>query len=169
MIKNKKQYIALMKSVKILKENIFDTERLIDQSDIKQRLQLSAFKRDFVKYLKEIEDYEYLISKNLDKLEFDSFRDDMNKAIMSFRIASKVTQKQLAEEMFIQEQQIQRYEQFDYLKSSFERILQLLDVLGVQIILKKEFQNRPSISSDADLNHASEILRKRKQILLVSE
>lgn len=143
MIRNKKQYTALLEDVRHLKDNVEDLESIIKKDEnVKPelKLQLSDFKRLLSRYKKEIDEYERLISDNLSILEFDSSKDDMNQAIMSFRIASKYTQKQIAQLMYIQEQQIQRYEQQDYLSASFERILQLLEALGVQLILKKEFK-----------------------------
>ncbi len=141
MIKNQKQYTQLSKELKELTQNIQDLEIVIrDAREVapELQLQLSDFRRLLLKGEKELVEYKRLVSEELNELEFDSLKDDdMNKAIMSFRIASKLTQKQIAEMMYIQEQQIQRYEQQDYLSASFERVLQLLEALDVQMILRK--------------------------------
>lgn len=92
----------------------------------------------------------------------------MNEAIISYRIASKITQKELAERMYIQQQQIQRYEQKDYLNVDFERILQLLDVLNVQLILKKERGNT-LLKRTSDMDRINEIVKYNKYILEIEE
>jgi transcriptional regulator with XRE-family HTH domain len=56
-----------------------------------------------------------------------------------------LTQKDLAVKLEIQEQQIQRYEQNDYLTASFERIIQILNTLEVEVALKKEFSKETKI------------------------
>lgn len=170
MIKNKKQYTALIKEVEILNDHINDLEKLsLSDKNIKPelKLQLNDFKRLLKKYEQDIKEYEHLTSPNLKVLEFDSSKNDMNKAIMSFRIASQYTQKRIAELMYIQEQQIQRYEQQDYLSAGFERILQLLEALGVQIILKKEFKQFDFIlPADNDrINELSEKIKLKKQVV----
>ena len=108
MIKNKKQYTMMKKQLEELLTNIWDIKEILQkENNIPLRLQLGTFERGLVKLQKELEEYEKLTSKSLSCLEFDSFKDDMNKAIISFRIASDISQKKLAAEMFIQEQQIQ--------------------------------------------------------------
>lgn len=169
MIKNKKQYTAMRKQWEALIEEIRDAKSILEcGSNAELRLQLGAFERGLVKLQDELEEYEKLTSKSLSWLEFDSFKDDMNKAIMSFRIASGISQKKLAEEMFIQEQQIQRYEQTDYLSASFERILQLLEALGVRMILKKDFKQDILKATPAKVWQLNEEIKKRGRILQIA-
>lgn len=51
------------------------------------------------------------------------------------RLAKNMSQKELAEKLGIQEQQIQRYEQDDYTKASWSRILEVHSALGLEIKL----------------------------------
>ncbi|MCD8182560.1 MAG: helix-turn-helix domain-containing protein [Bacteroides sp.] len=171
-IRNKKQYTATLKQLQSLLEDIADTEQILKQrpEDIQLKLQLSTFKKGAKKLQNIMDEYERLTSEQLASLTFDSLKDDMNKAIISFRIASGISQKELAKNMYIQEQQIQRYEQNDYLSASFERILQLLDVLEVQIILRKDF-NKQQIN-DYFSPEQLEINRKvkeRRSLLSIEE
>ena len=92
----------------------------------------------------------------------------MNKAIISFRIASDISQKKLAAEMFIQEQQIQRYEQSDYLSASFERILQLLEALEIRMILRKDFKKDAFKATPANVWELNDKIRKRGSILQIA-
>ncbi|KAA6332982.1 hypothetical protein EZS27_018562 [termite gut metagenome] len=171
MIKNKKQYASIIKEVEVLKNNIRDTEEVLKKDDnASLKLQLSTFKKGLRKLSKEIEEFERLTSGELSALEFNSAKDDMNKAIISFRIASQLTQKELAEKMYIQEQQIQRYEQFDYLTAGFERILQLLEVLDVQMTLKKDFkENRESFIIDKNIWEISSEIIRRGQLMEIGQ
>lgn len=169
MIKNKKQYTALRKQLTELRANIADTAAVVnaDKQDIQSRLQLDAFNRGLMKLQKELEEYEKLTSGSLAWLEFDSLKDDMNKAILSFRIASGISQKELAKEMFIQEQQIQRYEQTDYLSASFERILQLLEALGVRMVLRKDFKREKFQAATSETRDLNDLIREKGRILVI--
>ena len=155
MIKNKKQYTMMKKQLEELLTNIWDIKEILQkENNIPLRLQLGTFERGLV--------------KSLSWLEFDSFKDDMNKAIISFRIASDISQKKLAAEMFIQEQQIQRYEQSDYLSASFERILQLLEALEIRMILRKDFKKDAFKATPANVWELNDKIRKRGSILQIA-
>lgn len=169
MIKNKKQYTAMRKQLDELITEIRDAKSVLQcGSNAELRLQLGTLEKGLVKLQKELEEYEKLTSQSLSWLEFDSFKDDMNKAIMSFRIASGMSQKELAKAMFIQEQQIQRYEQSDYLSAGFERILQLLEALGVRMILRKDFQREIFKEMPANVRKLNDEIKKRGRILQIA-
>ena len=161
MIKNKKQYTMMKKQLEELLTNIWDIKEILQkENNIPLRLQLGTFERGLVKLQKELEEYEKLTSKSLSCLEFDS--------IISFRIASDISQKKLAAEMFIQEQQIQRYEQSDYLSASFERILQLLEALEIRMILRKDFKKDAFKATPANVWELNDKIRKRGSILQIA-
>lgn len=169
MIKNKKQYTAMRKQLDELITEIRDAKSVLQcGNNAELRLQLGTLERGLVKLQKELEEYEKLTSQSLSWLEFDSFKDDMNKAIMSFRIASGMSQKELAKAMFIQEQQIQRYEQSDYLNAGFERILQLLEALGVRMILRKGFQRETFKETPDNVWKLNDEIKKRGRILRIA-
>ncbi len=52
-------------------------------------------------------------------------------ALIKARIAKGLTQKQLAERIGIQEQQVQRYEAADYDTISFDRLITIAQILGI--------------------------------------
>jgi transcriptional regulator with XRE-family HTH domain len=58
---------------------------------------------------------------------------DLPKVLIEARIARNMTQKQLAEKLGMVEQQIQRYEQQDYEKTSLDRLVKIADALGVRL------------------------------------
>ncbi|WP_241217571.1 helix-turn-helix transcriptional regulator [Bacteroides gallinarum] len=152
-------------------EDIKDTEQVLKQNpeEIQLKLQLSTFKKGAKKLQHIMNEYKRLTSDQLTSLTFDSLKDDMNKAIISFRIASGISQKELAKEMYIQEQQIQRYEQNDYLSASFERILQLLEVLEVQIVLKKDFHKQVKEYFSPELLEINNKIKERGTLLNIEE
>lgn len=170
-IRNKKQYTSTLKQLQSLLDDMKDTESVLKQNpeNIQLKLQLSTFKKGYKKLENILDEYKRLTSEQLSSLTFDSLKDDMNKAIISFRIASGISQKELAKEMYIQEQQIQRYEQNDYLSASFERILQLLDVLEVQIILKKDFHKKVKGYFSQEQLEINERVKERGTLLSIEE
>ena len=173
MITNKRQYERAVKSLGDLKEIISEINDVVSkESDapVELKLQLNSSYRQMEKLQKQIKRYETLMSDNLAELEFDSYKDDLNDAIMSFRIASKLTQTKIAELLYVKSQQIQRYERDGYRTMSFERILELLEALDVQLVLRKEF-NKPFnyIIDTSNISHYIDDVNVNKQLLKISE
>jgi transcriptional regulator with XRE-family HTH domain len=145
MIKNQKQAATVQKEIDDLRALLAEMDSISAEQklDFKQQLQYNVWKGRIEDLKVEIEEYEHLTSGDLRVLEVNS--DNLQKAIMSFRIASGLTQKDIADKLEIQEQQIQRYEQNDYLTASFERIIQILNTLEVEVTLKKEFKKQTKV------------------------
>ena len=68
----------------------------------------------------------------------------------------------------LEEQQIQRYEQSDYLSASFERILQLLEALEIRMILRKDFKKDAFKATPANVWELNDKIRKRGSILQIA-
>lgn len=145
MIKNQKQAAIVRKEINELRALLIEMEaKSAEQKlDFKQQLQYNVWQGRIDDLRFEIEEYEHLISNDLRVLEVNT--DNLQKAIVSFRIASGMTQKDIADKLEIQEQQIQRYEQNDYLTASFERIIQILQTLEVEVSLKKKFSKEAKV------------------------
>lgn len=58
---------------------------------------------------------------------------DLPRALISCRIASGMTQRELAQRLALKEQQIQRYEMQDYQGASFSRIADVADAVGIEL------------------------------------
>lgn len=58
---------------------------------------------------------------------------ELPRALISCRIASGMTQKELAERLSLKEQQIQRYEMQSYQGASFARIADVADAVGIEV------------------------------------
>ena len=139
MILNKKQLSAAQKEVEILIEKI---KSLGASNEIRDKMQVYAWKCRVEDLEEEINEFKFL--KDATILEFS--KDNLLKIVMSLRVASGMTQKELAEEIMVQEQQIQRYEQDDYRKASFERIVQILQELSRDIQVKIELKKAKKVS-----------------------
>ena len=145
MIKNQRQAAIVRKEIDDLHALLVELESMSAEQklDFKQKLQYNVWQGRIEDLRIEIEEYDHLTSDDLRVLEVNS--DNLQKAIVSFRIASGMTQKDFADKLEIQEQQIQRYEQNDYLTASFERIIQILHTLEVEVSLKKEFTKETKV------------------------
>jgi HTH-type transcriptional regulator / antitoxin HipB len=81
----------------------------------------------------EISEYEQLKSGNI--LTFSlGLIEDLPTTLIKARIAAGLTQKDLAEKIGVQEQQIQRYESNHYGSASFDRLRTIASALKVEII-----------------------------------
>ncbi len=167
MIKNQKQAAIVKKEIANLQKILADADKT--STDFKQQLQYNIFEGQLSDLLLEIEEYEHLTSNNLESLEIKT--NNLQNAIISFRIASGLTQKEFADKLEIQEQQIQRYEQNDYLTASFERIIQILKTLEVEVTLKKRFNRDTKIKflipekNLPFLNYSIQHVHNRKQLV----
>ncbi len=78
----------------------------------------------------QVEEYEKLKSGVYDKIEFHSF-EQLPVGLIKARIATGLSQKDLAVRLGLKEQQIQRYESENYRTASFSRLLKIIKALGV--------------------------------------
>ena len=133
MIKNSRQ-LALTKNqvqefnttINALEEGTNDTHPLLMQAQ-KNAL---IFQRDDL--LKEIEEYEQLLSGEFAVFDVDNIA-DLPKALIRSRIYLGLTQKDLAEKLGMKEQQIQRYENTEYSSASFSTIVSIIRALDLKI------------------------------------
>jgi HTH-type transcriptional regulator / antitoxin HipB len=80
----------------------------------------------------EIAEYDRLKSGQINKWPIESLQDLPNVMIKA-RIAVGMTQKELAEKIGVQEQQIQRYEANNYRAVGFERLQEVMSALDMRI------------------------------------
>lgn len=90
----------------------------------------------------ELREYERLRSGKVKSRVLSSLL-DLPKALIEGRIASGLTQKQLAQKLSIPEQQIQRYEQTRYGGVTIERLQQVVDALGLTIQKRIDYRAQP--------------------------
>ena len=130
MIKNKKQLTQSKVQLTKLKE-LADKYR--DAINIVDKAQFGSLECQIEDLENEISEYEAIKENGINGLSFDL--SNLEKSIMSLRLASGITQKELAEKIGVAEQHIQRYEIQDYMKASFERIIELIGALADDVDL----------------------------------
>jgi HTH-type transcriptional regulator / antitoxin HipB len=84
------------------------------------------------KLKQEIEEYEQLKSGQVTTFPIDSLQ-DLPLVMIKARIAVGMTQKELAEKIGVQEQQIQRYEANNYRAVGFDRLQEVMSALDVTV------------------------------------
>jgi transcriptional regulator with XRE-family HTH domain/Zn-dependent peptidase ImmA (M78 family) len=136
MIKNEKQYRVTQSQTKKFEEALTQlTQNLSKNKEVHPLLlkaQQDALQSQLNDLREELLEYEALKSGQREILELHSL-DELPNALIKSRIASGLTQKELAERIGIKEQQIQRYEATEYASASFTRILEIVQILGIQI------------------------------------
>ena len=167
MILNKKQLSIAQKGIETLRNRINELSTSNDELDT---MQIYAWECRMEDLTEEIKKFQFL--ENASELEFS--KENLLKTIISLRIASGMTQKDLAEAIMVQEQQIQRYEQDYYRTASFERIVQILRELSKEICLKIELKkekvmNRFFLTSKQYSNTESmmAIVQERKILMVI--
>jgi DNA-binding XRE family transcriptional regulator len=140
MIKNERQY----RITKAQAQNFEQALVQLDQSAAKQenpllwQVQRDAIESQLNDLQEELEEYEALTSGSADRaiaLTLHSLR-ELPAALIKARIAAKLTQKALADQLGLQEQQIQRYEATEYASANLSRIIEVSETLGLRLELK---------------------------------
>jgi HTH-type transcriptional regulator / antitoxin HipB len=133
MIQNERQYKITQTK---LRDLLLDRATIdLPDSDLHPRLILA--RKNSLNILigeleQEIAEYDRLKSGQIDKWPIESLQDLPNVMIKA-RIAVGMTQKELAEKIGVQEQQIQRYEANNYRAVGFERLQEVMSALDMRI------------------------------------
>jgi transcriptional regulator with XRE-family HTH domain len=137
MIKNDRQY-KITKSqaerfrsaASEIKEKL--THPVGEDESLKLQLQLSALEAQLGDLETDLRSYESLQENRNESMEITSLN-ELPSVLVKARIASRLSQKQLAEKLGLKEQQIQRYEATDYAGANLSRIDQIVQALGVKL------------------------------------
>jgi transcriptional regulator with XRE-family HTH domain len=136
MIKNERQYRITKAQID---KFVYALEQLAEQSDpsqqvhpILQKAQADALRSQLNRLLRQIEEYDALKSGQRIVLELESI-EELPSALIKARIAAGLTQKELAEQLGLKEQQIQRYEDTEYASASLTRLVEVSKVLRIKL------------------------------------
>ncbi len=136
MIKNERQYRITKSQAKRFSEALRRLEAdAADQSELHPRM-LTVQKEALQSQLSDLEagiqEYETLKAGNF---AFEQLKgiSELPKHLIKARIASGLSQRDLADRIGLKEQQIQRYEASDYASASFTRIREVVSALGTEI------------------------------------
>ena len=150
MIKNDRQYkITKTQAEKFGKalRNLSKGTPVQNINPILAKAQREAIQSQYEELRQELKEYEELKSGKRKTIRVNSF-EHLPIALIQARIARGLTQKELAQELGLKEQQIQRYEASSYAKASLARVKQIIDVLNIQIGSKVDL-NAPGVPQRA--------------------
>jgi Zn-dependent peptidase ImmA (M78 family)/DNA-binding Xre family transcriptional regulator len=111
---------------------------------------------------REIDEYEVLRSGAVQTIEVDSL-EDLPRGLIKARIAKGWTHQQLADQVDVKSQQIQRWESQDYDAVSFNRLVEIAEALEVQVCESISFRKAAKHGMDAlkDLGIEKSLLQRR--------
>jgi HTH-type transcriptional regulator / antitoxin HipB len=142
-IQNERQYKVTQTKLRELEQasaNIdFEDPNLHPRQILSQK---NSYARIVGTLKQEIAEYEELKSGRIAVFQIESFQ-DLPTALIKARIASGMTQKELAEKIDTQEQQIQRYEANHYHAISFDRLMKIVGALGISFKHSVEIEIEP--------------------------
>lgn len=134
MIKNDRQYritkaraTEFEQALRLARESTVPSERLLFH-----RLQEQAIESQLRDLKTELDEYEQLKAGGITTHEIASLT-QLPETLIKGRIARGWTQKQLADQLGLKEQQIQRYEAEQYITASLDRITQVASALGLEL------------------------------------
>jgi len=181
MIHNKWQYNLAKKDLANFEFTISSLESKLKEANedsVSIQININAVKHLHKKLHHEIIEFEKLKSGELSQIEYSNLK-DLPSCLVQSRIALGLSQKDLAEKLEIKEQQIQRYEQQDYLKASLERIIQVCKVLDIEVSLTKNLKQGTPFPIEKKFllpEHSSgliaekmNIIRQKKQIFTIAD
>jgi HTH-type transcriptional regulator/antitoxin HipB len=168
MIKNNKQASIAKETLKELEHNLSEFKlKEAEMSHAEFELGNNSF-QELIRDLKnEIGEYEALVQGNFHCFQPKKLS-DINKILISARIAKKMSQRELAGIIGIQEQQIQRYEATDYESATWTRIQEVALALNINFYFEKilllptmpDFQ-RPSDNSAHYIEEAKSKVKEK--------
>jgi transcriptional regulator with XRE-family HTH domain len=134
MIKNERQY-RLTRSQLDRFRGVLDELRerpVAEGEELRRDLEMAAVDAQVRELLSELNQYDDLKAGKVSVGTLDSL-DDLPRVLIQARIASGLTQRDLAERLGMPEQQVQRYEANDWNTASLGRLIDVAKVLGVAI------------------------------------
>ena len=145
MIKNDRQFHIVRARLQRLSRLAGELEQRLGREGPEGRteLELRAVQGERARMEAELEEYEALLSG---RVEVGTARavEDLPRLLVRARIAAGLTQAQLAEELGLAGQQIQRYESTDYEGASLPRLSEIARVLGVRLVPEEATAALPS-------------------------
>ncbi|PSB02330.1 helix-turn-helix transcriptional regulator [Merismopedia glauca] len=133
MIQNERQYKVTQTKLRELEQAAVNINPPDPNLHPRQVLsQKNSYNKLIDRLKQEIAEYEELKSGRIETLQIDDIN-DLPIALIKARIALGMTQKELAEKIGTQEQQIQRYEADRYGAISFDRLMKVAVALGMSL------------------------------------
>lgn len=133
MIKNERQYRITRAVTKGFETRLRELDvHVAAEEPLLRKAQTDAVTSQLEELSGQLEEYEALTSGEITSWHFSTL-DELSDALIRARIASGLSQRDLAGQLGLKEQQIQRYEATDYEAASLARVLEIADTLGLRI------------------------------------
>jgi transcriptional regulator with XRE-family HTH domain len=134
MIKNERQYRVTRSQLDRFRSTLEELRtRPVDKDEeFRRELETAAVDAQVRELAAELEEYDNLKAGKHDVGTLTSL-DDLPRILIRARIASGLTQRDLADRLGMPEQQVQRYEANDWSAASLGRLIEVARVLGVSI------------------------------------
>lgn len=134
MIKNERQYKITKSQAEKFRQALddFDNGTETNIHPLLVKAQKDSLMSQYDELYLQIEEYEALKSGQRQVLENIAW-EDLPRALIQARIASGLTQKDLADRIGMKEQQIQRYEMQEYATASFDRLKEIIQALDINV------------------------------------
>lgn len=134
MITNERQYWITKNKVRRFVDALEDfNAKAPERTEVDRRLVLAereAMEVQLGELRREVEEYERLREAGVSAVVVRSI-DELPEGLIKARIASRLTQRELADRLHLKAQQIQRYEAERYASASYERLCAVAHALGV--------------------------------------
>lgn len=148
MITNERQYLITKAEVRRFEQALAKTDE--QNKNLHSALRKAAregLESQLQELREQLEEYEALRAGTQTTFVFDSLT-SLPEGLIKARIARGLTQKQLAESLNLQEQQIQRYEATLYEGAALERIEAVAKVLGIRETVKFDLSMPPRVAKE---------------------
>ncbi len=132
MIKNERQYKITKAQAEKFAAALAAAPSRTGADPLLAEIEQKALRSQMEELNQQLEEYEQLQSGNRGVICVDSF-DQLSDALVKARIATGLSQKELAERLGLKEQQVQRYEATDYRSASLARLQEIIKALGVKV------------------------------------
>ncbi|MBL7649364.1 MAG: helix-turn-helix domain-containing protein [Candidatus Hydrogenedentes bacterium] len=132
MIQNEREYRITRSQAEKFSRALEESDSYGGADPLLAELHRSALNSQLGELREEMAEYEALKSGLVQDIEIDSL-DALPRALIRARIASGMSQKQLAERLGLKEQQVQRYETSAYAGASLTRLRDISGALGLTL------------------------------------
>lgn len=153
MITNERQYRITNAQLEKLKEAIdtFNIKAVAKRtkSKVLAKAELEALGSEYVILSSQLHEYEALKSGTIEVLKASTL-EKLPSILIRARIAKGLSQRQLADNIGLREQQIQRYEAEEYASANLRRFAEVANALGLNISGIAEFKSTSQKLLDAD-------------------
>jgi DNA-binding Xre family transcriptional regulator len=134
MIKNEKQYKITKSKAALLQQDISRIKNEGNPLSVKSQLVLNSMLDMCSSMENEIAAYDSLKENKTIVLRSRRLQ-ELPAMMIEYKIASGLTQKEMAKKIGMKEQQLQRYEDTDFESISFQNLIKILRAIGLELVI----------------------------------